>query len=61
MWSVWKQVYIIETSLKVGHRIQNDLTDLKDKHRPEAPRVASTDGIPPKKPDIIFNDGSLTI
>lgn len=46
----------METS--VGHRIQNDLTDLKDKHRPEAPRVASTDGMPKKKhPDIIFNDG----
>lgn len=44
-------------SLKVGHCIQNDLTDLQDKHRPEAPRVASTDTILPKKPDIIFNDG----
>lgn len=42
-------MYVMETSLKVGHRIQNDLT--------EAPRVASTDAILPKKPDIIFNDG----
>lgn len=54
VWSL-RQVYRWVSKFKNGQ------TDLQDKQRPRAPRMASTDAIIAKITDIITNDGRLTI
>lgn len=58
---VWKQVYVIETSLQVGEQIKNGQTNLQDNQRHGAPLRALTDAVLAKITDIITNVHSLSI